>query len=104
MGQVQPPLRETWLRQQRQVRHFMPDLPSGYSNKIPKMAVEVAKAASPKGNAAMKIRDELDDPISISFLIFNRPLCFHCSARANALMIKRTAVIWPFLHNQSLKG
>ena len=34
-------------------------LTPNYDHEIPEMAVEVAKAAFPKGNAVMKIRDEL---------------------------------------------
>ena len=34
-------------------------LTSNYDHEIPKMTVEVAKAAFPNGNVVMKIRDEL---------------------------------------------
>ena len=34
-------------------------LTPNYDHEIPEMTVEVAKAAFPKGNAVMKIRDEL---------------------------------------------
>ena len=34
-------------------------LTPNYDHDIPEMTVEVAKAAFPKGNAVMKIRDEL---------------------------------------------
>jgi hypothetical protein len=34
-------------------------LTPNYDHEIPEMTVEVAKAALPKGNAVMKIRDEL---------------------------------------------
>ena len=35
-----------------------------YDHDIPEMTVEVAKAAFPKGNAVMKIRDELGPLLS----------------------------------------